>query len=126
MIPVITFSANLATLIILTLGGKFIISHVMSIGDFASFNSYLVILIFPIILIGIMSNFIAQAQGSYDRIYAVLSSPEAKKEGTLIQSLKGGIEIENLSLNFGQKQTLKNISLKFEPGSKVEIIGQTR
>src|SRR6185369_13817521 len=43
MIPVITFSSNLAVLIILVLGGKFIIAGTMSLGDFASFNSYLTI-----------------------------------------------------------------------------------
>jgi ATP-binding cassette, subfamily B, bacterial len=125
MIPVITFASNLAMLIILVLGGRFIINHSMSLGDFASFNSYLVILIFPIILIGVMSNFIAQAQASYDRIFAVLSSKGPKGDGTVTQNLKGGIQIENLSLAFGQKLALKNISLSIAPGSKVAIIGPT-
>jgi ATP-binding cassette subfamily B protein len=74
MIPVITFASNLAILIILVLGGKFIIQGSMTLGDFASFNGYLVILIFPIILIGFMSNIIAQAQASYGRVMAVLST----------------------------------------------------
>jgi ATP-binding cassette subfamily B protein len=125
MIPVITFSANMATLIILVLGGKFIINHSLSLGDFASFNSYLVILIFPIILIGIMSNFIAQAQASYDRVVAVLSSPEPKEDGNIVEPLKGGIQIENLSLQYGQKYALKNINLNILSGSKVAIIGPT-
>ena len=125
MIPTITFASNLAALIILVMGGRFIINHVMSLGDFASFNSYLVILIFPIILIGVMSNFIAQAQASYDRIYVVLSSPIPKEEGKLIQELKGGIEIENVSLKYGQKQALQNININIQPGSRVAIIGPT-
>ena len=43
----------------------------MSLGDFTAFNSYLFILIFPIILIGFMSTVIAQASASYVRIGAV-------------------------------------------------------
>ena len=41
LIPVITFIANLAVLTILALGGHFVISGTLSLGDFAAFNSYL-------------------------------------------------------------------------------------
>ena len=61
MIPIITFVANMATLIILALGGRFVIAGSMTLGDFAAFNSYIAILIFPILVIGFMSNVIAQA-----------------------------------------------------------------
>lgn len=125
MIPIVTFSANLAVLIILVLGGKFIIGGTMTLGDFASFNSYLVILIFPIILIGIMSNIIAQAQASYGRIYEVLSSPEPKDEGTITTPLLGSIQVSDVTLKFGEKTALKNVSLSVAPGTKVAIIGPT-
>jgi ATP-binding cassette subfamily B protein len=125
MIPVITFAANLATLTILVLGGKFIINHSMSLGDFASFNSYLVILIFPLILIGVMSNFIAQAQASYDRIQEVLNSPDPEDDGHTVDPLKGNITIENVSLAYGQKFALRDVTLNIKSGSKVAIIGPT-
>ncbi len=125
MIPIVTFSSNLAILIILVVGGRFIINGSMTLGDFASFNSYLIILIFPIILIGVMSNFIAQAQASYGRIMAVMSSAKPKTGGTLTAKLTGDIKIEDISLIYGEKFALKNISLKIKPGSKVAIIGPT-
>ena len=56
LIPVITFTANIASLTILALGGHFVIANTMSLGDFAAFNSYLAQLIFPILVIGFMSN----------------------------------------------------------------------
>lgn len=125
MIPIITFASNLAILIILTLGGKFIINGTMTLGDFAAFNSYLVILIFPILILGFISNIIAQAQASYGRISAVLSAPESKEEGTITAPLKGSIQIEKISLLFGEKAALKNVSLNIQSGSKVAIIGPT-
>jgi ATP-binding cassette subfamily B protein len=97
----------------------------MTLGDFASFNSYLVILIFPIILIGFMSNIIAQAQASYGRIMAVLSTSKPRTEGTLIQPLQGSIQIEGVNLMYGEKPALKNVSLDISPASKVAIIGPT-
>ena len=79
MIPAITLAVNLATIIILLLGGRFVILGSMTLGDFTAFNSYLAILIFPIILMGFMSNVMAQAGASYMRLGAVLMAPEARE-----------------------------------------------
>src|SRR5438046_1783204 len=110
MIPAITLAVNLATIIILLLGGNFVISGGMTLGDFTAFNTYLAILIFPIILLGFMSNVIAQASASYMRLSAVLFAPEEKKSGTLQQALKGDVAIENVSLTLGDKEVLRNVS----------------
>src|SRR4029077_4993056 len=55
LIPVIMFATNTATLIILTMGGRFVILGPMGLGDFTAFNSYLSILIFPVIVIGLVT-----------------------------------------------------------------------
>jgi ATP-binding cassette, subfamily B, bacterial len=125
MIPAITLAVNLATIIILLLGGRFVIFGGMSLGDFTAFNSYLALLIFPIILLGFMSNVMAQASASYMRLGAVLMAPEAKKEGTLRPALRGALSVQNVSLAFGDKEALKNISFSVAGGSKIAIIGPT-
>ncbi len=83
MIPAITLAVNLATIIILLLGGRFVILGSMTLGDFTAFNSYLALLIFPIILLGFMSTVMAQAGASYTRLSVVLMAPETRKSGTL-------------------------------------------
>jgi len=125
MIPAITLAVNLATIIILLLGGHFVIAGSMTLGDFTAFNSYLATLIFPIILLGFMSNVMAQASASYMRLGAVLMATETKKEGTLRPVLRGDLAIQNVSLAFGDKQALKNISFSVKGGSKTAIIGPT-
>ncbi len=125
MIPIVTFASNLAVLIILVLGGKYVINDTMTLGEFASFNSYLVILIFPIFILGFVSSLIAQAQASYERIYKVLSLPEPRDDGTITTPLKGSIQVEKLSLMYGEKAALKDVSLSIAPGTKVAIIGPT-
>ena len=125
LIPIITFTANLASLTILMLGGHFVISGTMSLGDFAAFNSYLALLIFPIIIIGFMSNIIAQASASYGRIVEVLDAPDIEEKGTIAEPLKGDIELRNVSLSYGEKPVLKDISLRVKGGTHVAIIGPT-
>ena len=107
LIPVITFVANLATLTILALGGHFVISGKLSLGEFAAFNSYVTILIFPIIVIGFMSNLIAQASASYERIDKVLKVPDKKETGYIDKKLSGAIKLKEVSVCYEDKPALK-------------------
>ncbi len=125
LIPVIVFTANMAGLTILLLGGHYVITGSMSLGNFAAFNSYLAMLIFPILVIGFMSNVIAQATASYQRISIVLNSPDPVSEGIITESLKGDIELKEVTLLFGQKPALKNINLAVKAGSRIAVIGPT-
>jgi len=125
LIPVITFTANVATLTILALGGHFVIANTMSLGDFAAFNSYLMQLIFPILVIGFMSNIIAQATASYGRITAVIEASDPPETGALTGPLKGDVELKGVNLLYGQKPALKEISFSVKAGSKIAVIGPT-
>jgi ATP-binding cassette, subfamily B, bacterial len=125
LIPVIMFVANMAVVIILALGGHFVVVGKMSLGNFAAFNSYLLMLIFPIIIIGFMSNVIAQATASFTRINDVLEAPESNEAGPIDSDIKGNIELKNVSLFYGDKPILKNISFSIKAGSKTAIIGPT-
>ncbi|MEP6951851.1 MAG: ABC transporter ATP-binding protein, partial [Ginsengibacter sp.] len=125
LIPVITFTANMGGLCILALGGHFVINGSMSLGNFAAFNSYLSMLIFPILVIGFMSNVIAQATASYTRISTIIETPEPEETGTITKRLQGKIELQDVNMLYGQAPVLTNISFTVEAGSKVAVIGPT-
>jgi len=125
LIPIVVFVSNMASLIILALGGHFVINGTMSLGDFAAFNSYLVILIFPIIVIGFISNFVVQASVSYARIYEVLNAKETRDTGIINTPLKGNIGMQNISVFYDDKPVLKNVSLSIGHGSRTALIGPT-
>jgi ATP-binding cassette subfamily B protein len=125
LIPVIIFTANMGSLVILALGGHFVISSSMTLGDFAAFSSYLSLLIFPILVIGFMSNVIAQATASYQRIQVVLDVPEIKDEGGITQALKGKISLRHVSKKYGEKSVLKEVSFTVNEGESLAVIGPT-
>jgi len=125
LIPIITFVSNLAMLVILVLGGHFVIGGSMSLGDFTAFNSYVALLIFPILIMGMMVNVLSQAQASYDRIRDVTEAKNEKKAGTLKKDLLGQIEFKNVGVKFDQKEVLKAISFQIKPQTKTAIIGPT-
>lgn len=125
LIPVITFAASLATLAILMLGGHFVIVGQMSLGDFTAFNSYLAILIFPIIIIGFMSNVIAQATASYGRVSQVLEAPVIKSVGKIKAPIRGDVVVSDLTVKYGEKAALQAVSFVARAGTRTAIIGPT-
>ena len=125
LIPVITFAASLATLSILVLGGHFVIVGQMSLGDFSAFNSYLAILIFPIIIIGFMSNVIAQATASYGRVSQVLEAPVIKSIGKIKAPIRGDVVVSDLTIKYGEKAALSGVSFVARAGTRTAIIGPT-
>jgi ATP-binding cassette, subfamily B, bacterial len=125
LIPAITFFANMAALTILVMGGHFVINGSMTIGNFTAFNSYISLLIFPIIVIGFMSNIIAQATASYQRVTGILNTPDPLDTGTLTSALQGDIRVDKVSVVYGQKPALKEVSFFVPAGSRTAVIGPT-
>ena len=125
LIPTIMFVGNVAVITILALGGHFVVAGSMSLGNFAAFNSYILLLIFPILMIGFMSSIIAQASASYLRIYDVLESPEEVETGTVQSNINGDICLKEVSLFYAEKPVLKSISFSVKAGSKTALIGPT-
>jgi len=125
LIPTITLAANAATVIILLVGGRFVIAGRMTLGDFSAFNTYLALLVFPIILLGFMSTVMAQAGASYMRLSAVFAAPAPPKAGELRSALRGDVSMTGISLKFGDKEVLKDVSISAKAGSTTAIIGPT-
>jgi ATP-binding cassette, subfamily B, bacterial len=125
LIPVIVFATNLATLVILVLGGRFVINGTMTLGEFTAFNSYLVILIFPVVMIGFMSTMMAQASASYARIAVILDAPERPRRGTLTAALGGNITLRHVDVELGGRRVLKDVSFDARAGSRTAVIGPT-
>lgn len=125
LIPVIVFTANLAALTILALGGHYVIIGKMSLGNFTAFMNYLQMLIFPILVIGFMSNVIAQASAAFFRISGILNAQDPVEIGELQKELQGDIRVEDVTVAYGEKVALKDISFHVAAGSRTAVIGPT-
>jgi len=125
LIPIIMFVSNLAVVTILALGGHYVFMGTMTLGSFAAFNSYLIMLIFPVMMIGFMSNIIASATASYGRVKQVMDEPLPEEKGTFRTMIRGDIRLNNVNLSYGDKPILKNVSFSVVAGSSTAIIGPT-
>jgi ATP-binding cassette subfamily B protein len=125
LLPIMFFATNLATIAILALGGHYVISGNMTLGDFMAFNSYLALLVFPIFVLGFMSSIIAQATASYGRVSEVLNKKPRTDIGKEIAKAGQDVEVKNVSVVYGEKTALKNVSFVAKAGTRNAIIGPT-
>lgn len=125
LIPIVNMLVQSAAIIILGLGGKFVLQGSMSIGDLASFNGYLSMLIFPIFVIGFMNTMIAQASAAYERLLPVLDAIPGQEEGRLDARLAGHVEAKDLCLTYGERRVIDSVSLSLKPGTRTAVIGPT-
>lgn len=118
-------------MIILTLyvGGNLVIQGNMPLSTLITFQSYIGMTTFPLIILGQIMITYVQADAALRRIREVIeSSPEILEKPNPIsaKNLKGDVEFENVSFGYTQSnRVLKNLTFKVPSGKKVAIIGTT-
>jgi len=74
MIPVMSATGALGTLIVLFLGGSRVIAGELTLGEFVAFNGYLAMLIWPTIMMGWILNLMQRGAASMSRLNQVLAA----------------------------------------------------
>src|ERR1700729_224890 len=134
--PTLEFVLGLAMAITLLVGGHEVLSHRISIGDFVAFNTYMVMLTWPVIALGWVVNLWQRGTASVLRIDELLSDKptiddaEADRTVGADLQLRGDIEFRDLSFSYsgadsGRSEVLHSLSLKVPAGSSLAIVGPT-
>lgn len=128
--PMSLIFTNLSMALVLVIGGKLTILNTISVGDFVAFNSYLLLLTWPMMALGWMINLFQRGSASLGRIQAILDTPSEAAEILEVpkKSLTQG-DIESRSLTFTYPDSnlpaLEDIHLSIKPGQLVGIVGRT-
>ncbi|HXW04032.1 MAG TPA: ABC transporter ATP-binding protein [Vicinamibacterales bacterium] len=130
--PSMTLFLGLGSLLVLWLGSREVIRDRISLGEFVAFNAYLVMLSWPMIAFGWVTNILQRGMASWKRMQEVLDAvPDvadtAVTEAGRTVSLNGAVELRNLVFAYpGTTQpVLDGISLRVEPGQTVAFVGAT-
>jgi len=128
--PLIMAISFLIYLILILYGGTLVINRVISLGDFIAFNSYLALLIWPMMAAGWVVNILQRGSASMARINTILDvEPEIvdRKDAVSIEKLRGDIHFDNTFFKFPdtEEYALKNFNLKISAGSTIGVIGRT-
>ena len=114
---------------VLFIGGILVIQGLMELETLVTFQGYLGILMFPLVMWGQIMMMYIQADAALSRISEVIeSTPDVKDlPGAIpISSMKGEINFENVSFGYtSDHRVLKNITFKIPAGKKLAILGTT-
>jgi ATP-binding cassette subfamily B multidrug efflux pump len=129
--PTLEFILGVSMVITLLAGGHQVLAHRISVGDFVAFNTYMVMLIWPIIAVGWVVNLLERGTASVERIDELLTAEpmiDDSAADTRIAAdavLGGEIEFRHLSFSYGETAVLRDISLKIPSGTTLAIVGPT-
>jgi ATP-binding cassette, subfamily B, multidrug efflux pump len=129
--PTLEFILGISMIITLLVGGHLVIAHRITPGEFVAFNTYMIMLIWPIIAVGWVVNIFQRGTASVKRIDELLRAKpaiddsDADPEITPDTLLQGEIEFRDLSFSYGETPVLHNISLHIPAGSSLAIVGPT-
>lgn len=126
--PPIEFLTNIALVIMIVLGGFLVMDGEVSIGILVAFNGYIWNLIWPMRMLGELTDLLSRTVSSANKIFAIMDkdpSIKTKENFKDVKNIKGNIKFEGVNFRYDDKLVLKNINLDIEAGSTVAIMGTT-
>ena len=126
--PNISFLTRLLLLLVVLVGGGFVIMDKISLGDLGAFTEYANNIIWPMEMIGWLSADMASGLASAKKIRKIWNEvPEIadKEDAKDLGRARGEVEFDNVSFNINDTQVLNNVSFKVPAGKTLGIMGVT-
>jgi ATP-binding cassette, subfamily B, multidrug efflux pump len=146
--PIMGLLMGIASMLVLWIGSRDVIAGRMTVGELVAFNAYLVMLSWPMIAFGWVTNLLQRGMASWKRMLEVLDAvpairdeedfrlkPEATRtEGSfrlqaegLLQpdQIRGDIEFRHLTFAHGDRAILHDVSAVIPAGTTTAIVGAT-
>ena len=127
--PYFSLITKLLPLIILFFGGGLVIQGKLSIGSLSAFVEYSMNIVWPMEMLGWLSNDFSSAVGSYRKIRKIynvkpsISEPEVPE---ILPAVKGKVEFRNVSFHKEDGyEILHDNSFCVQPGNTIGIMGAT-
>ena len=128
--PVIHLLAGLATAIGLAYGGALVMRQEITLGQFVAFNSYLAMMVWPMLAFGWTMNVVQRATASVGRLQALFDVAPAIADGpdaVPLPAPRGELEVRGLTFRHGPEgpAVLDGVSLAVGPGRTLGVLGAT-
>ena len=127
--PYFSLITKLLPLIVLLFGGSLVINGRLTIGSLSAFVEYSMNIVWPMEMLGWLSNDFSSAVGSYRKIRKIyaekptITEPEVPK---MLPGVQGKVEFKNVSFHKEDgHEILHEISFHVKPGGTIGIMGAT-
>ena len=132
--PLLQALIALGFLIVLFAGGYQLLEHRLSLGSFVMFNTYMGMLVWPMIALGWVVNLMQRGTASWGRIMELLhqkpgiTGPVVGPEQNgwpRLGEVAGGLRFEDVEVKYPTGIALRNIDLEIPAGATVALVGHT-
>jgi ATP-binding cassette, subfamily B, multidrug efflux pump len=130
--PSMSLFLGFGSMLVLWLGSREVIRGSITLGEFVAFNGYLVMLAWPMIAFGWVTNILQRGLASWGRMLDVLQHEPAIDDAHVTPAgraaaLDGAIEVRDLTFQYpgSDRPVLDHVSLRIEPGQTVALVGGT-
>jgi ATP-binding cassette, subfamily B, multidrug efflux pump len=128
--PTLETMLGMAIVLVLWLGGREVLQHRITVGQFMAFNTYMVQLTWPVIALGWVINIFQRGTASMARINQILVEKSEIEDGPEVRPLevgnvRGDIEFRHLNFAYNGQPVLHDINLRIPAGSSLAVVGPT-
>jgi len=128
--PTLEFVLGISLVATLFFGGREVVQHRLSVGQFTAYMVYMVQLIWPMIALGWVVNLFQRGTASVERIDQLLRQKpviwdEPAVQNTVLPEMRGDIEFRGLTFRYGAAEILRDIDLTIPAGTSLAIVGPT-
>jgi len=126
--PLMEVLIGLTFLAVLWAGGYQVLKGRISIGSFVMFNTYMGMLVWPMIALGWVVNLMQRGTASLERINQILrETPTIHAPATPVrlEGARGEVEFRGVSVNYNGSRALDGIDLRIPAGATIALVGRT-
>ena len=126
--PAIEFLSNVVLVMVISFGGYFVIDGEISLGTLVAFSNYIFMLIWPMRMMGWLTNVLAQCLASIKKIDLIYKEEPVIKDCENPQKpdkVEGHVVLRDVGFEFAGSTVLKKVNIDAKPGSTVAIMGIT-
>lgn len=125
--PILGSVGAIGVLTVFWYGGHLVLTNEISRGQFISFWSALTRLIWPLLALGFVVSIVQRGRASYDRLRAIYEAVPDVLDGPLPapDHIDGDLRVKGLSMSYGTRKVLDDVSFHVPAGSSLAIVGRT-
>ena len=138
--PLVQNLSQVGLVLVLLVGGWFVIHDHLPVASIVSFNLYLVMMQAPFMMLGMLIMMGQRASASADRIYEIIDEKPTivdRPDAIDLVNCQGDVEFDDVSFAYaddsllsktsddGPRQILRNLNLHLHPGETIALVGRT-
>ncbi|NLD72269.1 MAG: ABC transporter ATP-binding protein [Chloroflexi bacterium] len=127
--PFVLLLAHASAVVIVWLGGRYVVAGALTLGELIAFNAYVMQLIGPIRRLSFLASMLGESRASAERVFEVLdaeSEVEEAPDAQPLEDIRGGVTFDHVSFRYQDGfQALQDVDFDVPAGSIVALLGPT-